>query len=291
MKKKNILFILLLFSLYTFSQVERKKRLIKIEDFRKKYPNKNLDLSTHFFHIYKKDTLVEDNDKRYLNAKSVEYEPKDSLFLEVYKDIVYQKYQISSVKNQRMKLWKEPLKIYFAPSLNQFYRNKIEDAANNLSQNIDSLEIRFVNNINASNYIIYQLDENNSKKYSDDINNNEYVNYYIKWNRSRIYDAKLELNLNKYKNVNREVNANFLLVNFYKTLGQFHNTSKVSCESVFSTCNSNKKELTDFDFEIIKYQYSYGICKFTNLEDFEENHKIAKERISRGEKMIFIHLE
>ena len=291
MKKKNILYLLLFISLAIFAQQNRQIRLIKLEDYKKKYPNKKINLDTHFYRIHNNDTLVEDNDKRYLNAKSVEYEPKDSLFLEVYKDIVYQKYQVSGNKNQYMKLWKESLKIYFAPSLNQFYRNKIEDAANNLSQNIDSLDIKFVNNINASNYIIYQLDENNSKKYSEDIINNNYVNYYIKWNRSRIYDAKLELNLNKYKNVSRDVNANFLLVNFYKTLGQFHNTSKVSCESVFSTCNSNEKKLTDFDFEVIKYQYSYGICKFTNLEDFEENHKIAKDRISKGEKMIFMHLE
>tara|TARA_R110002049_G_scaffold82223_12_gene209337 strand:- start:2689 stop:3564 length:876 start_codon:yes stop_codon:yes gene_type:complete len=291
MKKKNILYLLLFMSLAIFSQNNKQIRLIKLEDYKKKYPNKKINLNTLFYRIHNNDTLVEDNDKRYLNAKSVEYEPKDSLFLEVYKDIVYQKHQISSNKNQHMKLWKEPLKIYFAPSLNQFYRNKIEDAANNLSQNIDSLDIKFVNNINASNYIIYQLDENNSKKYSEDIINNNYVNYYIKWNRSRIYDAKLELNLNKYRNVSRDVIANFLLVNFYKTLGQFHNTSKVQCESVFSTCNSNEKQLTDFDFEIIRYQYSYGICKFTNLEDFEENHKIAKERISKGEKMIFMHLE
>jgi hypothetical protein len=43
------------------------------------------------------------------------------------------------------------------------------------------------------------------------------------------------------------------------------------------------------DFEIIKYHYSYGICKFTDLETFEENHTHAKEAIKNGGKMFFTH--
>jgi hypothetical protein len=41
------------------------------------------------------------------------------------------------------------------------------------------------------------------------------------------------------------------------------------------------------DFEIIKYQYSYGICKSTNLKTFEENHKRAIELLKKGETMSF----
>ena len=293
MKKKSILFILLCISLNIYCQKEKsiKVRFLKIEDYRKKYPHKKIDLSKQVFHIYKKDTLIKDDDKRYINAKSVAYEPKDSLFLETYKDIVYQKHQVSSEKNQHMKLWKEPLKIYFAPSLDQFYKNKIENAANNLSRNIDSLNINFVKNIKDSNFIIYQIDDKNSTEYSKELENSKYVDYYIFWKRNKIYDAKLKLDITNFKNVSREINANYLLINFYKTLGRFYNTSKVPCESVFSTCRSNNKKLTAFDLEIIKYQYSYGICKFTNLKDFEENHTKAKKRLSKGEKMIFLHLE
>ena len=78
--------------------------------------------------------------------------------------------------------------------------------------------------------------------------------------------------------------------NFIKSLGHFNSTSKLPCLNIFSNCNSNKKQFTREDLEILKYHYSYGICKFTDLETFEENHKIAKETFSKtGRHLRFIH--
>ena len=44
------------------------------------------------------------------------------------------------------------------------------------------------------------------------------------------------------------------------------------------------------DLEILKYHYSYGICKGTNIDTFEKNHKDAKEALKNGNtKMHFVH--
>jgi hypothetical protein len=43
------------------------------------------------------------------------------------------------------------------------------------------------------------------------------------------------------------------------------------------------------DLEILKYHYSYGICKGTDLIVFEKNHKDAKETLKGNSKIEFIH--
>jgi hypothetical protein len=44
--------------------------------------------------------------------------------------------------------------------------------------------------------------------------------------------------------------------------------------------------------EIIKYHYSYGICKGTNLETFENQHKKAKALLKEtGHKLYFLHVD
>jgi hypothetical protein len=41
------------------------------------------------------------------------------------------------------------------------------------------------------------------------------------------------------------------------------------------------------DLEILKYHYSYGICKGTNLETFEKNHSDAKQHLRKEIKVLF----
>ena len=247
------------------------------------------------FIFKEKNTLILISDKDFYQHKkgiNVAYEPKDSTFLEIYKDIVYKKHDsygnIRKGKKEYMRLWKKPLKIYFAPKLDKHYKRAIKKAVKDLSS-IDSLKISFVKDLNKSNYIIYQIDDKNSYQYSNNLKTNKYIDYYIKWDKGRISDAKLEINLIENNTIDKKENTTILLQNFHQTLGRFFTTSKLPCNSMFSSCNSSKKELTSLDFEIIKYHYSYGICKFTNLKTFEENHTHAKEAIKNGGKMFFTH--
>jgi hypothetical protein len=77
---------------------------------------------------------------------------------------------------------------------------------------------------------------------------------------------------------------------FIKSLGYFNLIKDFDCESYFSDCYSANKKLTELDIELLKYHYSYGICKGTSLETFEEQHKKAKEILSNdGHSLIFIH--
>ena len=79
---------------------------------------------------------------------------------------------------------------------------------------------------------------------------------------------------------------------FFKSLGYFKLSNKYKCESYFSNCFSNNKNITNFDLSLLKYHYSYGICKGTSLKTFNEQHKRAKQQLKKYNHTIsFIHSE
>jgi hypothetical protein len=62
------------------------------------------------------------------------------------------------------------------------------------------------------------------------------------------------------------------------------------CTSYFSSCSSDKKKIKKNDLKILKYHYSYRICKGTDLIVFEKNHQDAKETLENGNSKIeFMH--
>lgn len=281
MKRVVSIIFLLLFT-FSFSQEKKSnprqaKKYITISNYKKEFDeNFVINKSTKFI-IRKNDTLILLPDYNKSNRVSVPYEPKDSIFLEIYKDIVYKKYSKDSMEKRKlyMRLWKAPIKIYFSKSVDERYIKIIKRLASSISKEVDSLDISVVIDLEKSNYIVYQVNENNKYKYSKNLPKNKYIDYYNYWKKSIIYDTKLEINTSKYKN--KVVNVNYLIQSFIKSLGHFNTTDKVPCKSVFSQCNSGKKRFTKEDLEILKYHYSYGICKFTDLEKFEEAHMRAKE--------------
>lgn len=294
MSKRLILILLAFFSLTNniSSQENKKYRFLKIEDYKKKYPNRNISFEKGKYQIFNNDTLILDNDPRYSHSISIDYEFKDSLFLDVYKDLVYKKHHLrKNEKKKYMKLWKQPIKIYFDASLDSFYMNKIKEKSLKLSNNIDSLNISFVDSKEKANYLIYQLDRKNSNKLSKEITNNNYINYYNKWYKNKIYNTQLEINLTKYEKVSKEIHLNYIYQFFYRSLGHFSVSRLLPCESMFSSCLRNNKKLLENDFELLKYHYSYGICKFTDLETFEKNHKKAREELKNGRTMKFLHFK
>lgn len=278
-KRKNIFF--------------KKRAYMPLNQYKKRYSKTITKEDSLNFKYKDKDTLILISNKDFYKNQTritVDYEPKDSTFLETYKDVVYQKYLPSSKNKDYMRLWVKPIKIYFAKSLDVDYKNAIIKTANKLSKAVDSLQISFVNDLEKSNYIIYQIDDNNTYKYSKLISKNQYMDYRLFWNKNKIYDAKLEVNLSKYKNTSKETNINYLIQTFYKTLGRFYDSHRMPNNSILSKRNSNRKTISKLDIEILKYHYSYGICKFTDLKTFEENHAKAKEIINNGGIMKFTHI-
>ena len=218
----------------------KSKSYMPLYQYKKRYSTKITKEDTLNFIFKDKDTLIEISNKDFYKNKKrvrVPYEPKDSTFLEIYKDIVYQKYSLPTEyqKNKNyMRLWVKPIKIYFAKSLDVDYKNAIIKTAKKLTKEVDSLHISFVDDLEKSNYIVYQIDDKHKYKYSKLIANNDYIEYRIFWNQNKIYDAKLEINLTKYKNLSKKTNIKNIIKNFYKTLGRFHETYKVPDTSILS---------------------------------------------------------
>lgn len=264
---------------------------VNIKSYRKLYNKDLTSLDSSNFKIRGTDTLIRVNELGHFKNKiSIPYEPIDSTFLEIYKDVVYGKYSKDTLKQKKqyMRLWKEPIKIYFSKSVDEEYKNTIEKLALKITNEIDSLKISIVSNLEDSNYIVYQIDENNNYRYSKNLHNNEYISFWNYWKNNTIYDTKLEINTTRFKN--KRINSNYVIQNFIKSLGHFHSTSMLSCENVLSECNNGNKKFTKNDFKILKYHYSYGICKFTDLKTFEENHRKAREIFREtGRHLNFVH--
>jgi len=286
--KNNLLILTFLVSnFFGFTQetdknIRQGKHYTSIRSYKELYGDNFTKNDSLKFIIQENDTLVPlPKDHKRPNGVSVPYEARDSTFLEIYKDIVYKKFSKDSSKKRKiyMKLWKAPIKIYFGKSVDERYIKIIKRLTTSISKEVDSLDISIVNEVEKSNYIIYQINENNKYKYSKNLPKNKYIDYYSYWKKSVIYDTKLEINTTKYKN--KVVNVNYLIQSFIKSLGHFNTTDKVPSKSVFFKSNSGKKRFTKEDLEILKYHYSYGICKFTDLEKFEEAHNKAKETFSK----------
>lgn len=276
--------------------VHQLRAFMSLKDYSKRYNRKVTENDIKNF-IYKdRDTLILISDKDfYKKGISVPYQPKDSSFLETYKDVIYQKYSSRAKNPDRknyMRLWRTPIKIYFAKSLDIEYKNAIIKTANMLSKEIDSLNITIVDELEKSNYIIYQVDDKNSYRFIKQISSNKYIDYYLYWKSNKIYDAMLELNLTNYKTESKNTNINHLIQNFFKTLGRFYESSKIPYGSILSNITSSRKEISKLDMEILKYHYSFGICKGTDLETFEEQHIKAKEIFKKtGRHLQFTHID
>lgn len=301
MKKKSLLLVTFLLTMnLCFSQkksrIHRERAYISIDQYRNIYKKTITKKDIKNLIIKDGDSLIFISNKEfYKKGVSVPYQPKDSNFLEIYKDVVYQKYNLNKSKNKRknfMRLWRIPIKIYFAKSLDLEYKEAIIKTSNLLSNKIDSLNISFVNDIEKSNYIIYQVDKNNSYRYEKRMSKNQYIDYFLYWKNNKIYDGKLEVNLTKFKNQSKYTNVSYINQVFFKSLGRFYESDRMSKGSVLFKKNTNRKSITKEDIEILKYHYSFGICKGTDLEKFEEQHKEAIDYYKKtGRHLRFKHID
>lgn len=296
MKKNIFVFLLFAFSSLIFSQHNQlnsysKATYMLYKNYKalKKSGNKVID--SIGFNIIKNDTLIMINGYEEKGVK-VLYEEKDSIFLERYKQLVFnKKYQNKEERlKPTMKIWKDEVKIYFDKSVSKYNSKKLSEFIHFLDKEIDSLKITVVKDKDKSNYFIYSISDTNEVNLDARIRGND--GYYLLWNnKQNIYSCSLKIN--EKKNLDEEQILTYLKINFIRSLGYFYQElGNSDCNSYFSICKSDKKEFGKKDLEILKYHYSYGICKGSNIETFEKNHKDAKEALKKGNtKFYFLHTE
>ncbi|MES2576578.1 MAG: hypothetical protein V4589_03140 [Bacteroidota bacterium] len=296
MKKNIFVFLLFAFSSLIFSQHNQlnsysKATYMLYKNYKSLKKSGNKVIDSIGFNIIKNDTLIMIIGYKEKGVK-VLYEEKDSIFLERYKQLVFnKKYQNKEERlKPTMKIWKDEVKIYFDKSVSKYNSKKLSEFIHYLDEEIDSLKITVVKDKDKSNYFIYSISDTNEVNLDARIRGND--GYYLLWNnKQNIYSCSLKIN--EKKNLNEEQILTYLKINFIRSLGYFYQElGNSDCNSYFSICKSDKKEFGKKDLEILKYHYSYGICKGSNIETFEKNHKDAKEALKKGNtKFYFLHNE
>ncbi|MCX7549798.1 hypothetical protein OS191_02955 [Xanthomarina sp. F2636L] len=238
------------------------------------------------FRVIHGDTMVQVSDFMRPKGNSVPYEYKDSTFLKYYEKVAFNHKKGVISDNTVMKYWKDDVKIFFSKSVAKKTKNDLMKFAEEISSQVDSLNIYEVNKVEDSNYIIYYFGD---YEYESNLMNFKRSSNYQYWNgNNQIYKSAIKLDNEMY--FNETLRLYELKKYFIQNLGYFNLIDDFKCESYFSNCYSSNKKLTPLDLELIKYHYSYGICKGTNLKTFQEQHQKAKETLEEtGNKTMFFH--
>ena len=216
----------------------------------------------------------------------VPYEYKDSTFLDAYTKVAFT-YSNDSLKNKTvMKYWKDDVSIFFSKSIPKKTKKDFMVFANSLVNKIDSLNINVVKHVEDSNYIIYNSGD---FEYESRMVNNKESEYYMYWNgNNQIYKTTIKI----ITSVNFNEKAKLIAMKklFFQSLGNFTFNNELECINYFSGCFNENSTVSNFDIELLKYHYSYGICKGTNYETFMEQHKKAKDVLkNKNVRIGFFH--
>ena len=290
MSKRYHVFILVLIVNFAFCQQNIKKksrRYTDIENWKKTHERPLTKQDSAHFIIKNNDTLVLLEPVVRPKGRVVKYEYKDSTFLSYYTKIAFRLDQDSLDKKEIMRYWKKPLKVFFGKSVSNKERKEFKKFATSTINHIDSLHITFVSRLEDSNYIIYYSDDYN---YESKMNIRKKSDFYMSWRGGRIKSFAMRIDNDYY--FSDKLRLMEMKRYFIESLGYFRNLSEFSCDSYFSNCNSKEKHLTALDIELLKYHYSYGICKGTSYETFMEQHKMAKDILKKNPEyyMNFFHV-
>lgn len=247
---------------------------------------KPLTLNDSVNFIFKgNDTLVMVNNYKRPKGIEVPYEPKDSSFLYYYKKAAFNHKNDSVSQQTSMKYWKDPIRIFFSESVSRKTKKDFMSFAKTIDNAVDSLRISDVKNLEDSNYVIYYFGD---YEYEFNMRNYKNSDYYLWWKHNQIYKASIKIDKDVY--FSEQILQYKLREYFLQSLGYFKLIDDFDCDSYFANCFSPNKRLTNLDLELLKYHYSYGICKGTSLETFEDQHKQAQEVFKKtGHQMCFFH--
>ncbi|MAX70590.1 MAG: hypothetical protein CMC76_05735 [Flavobacteriaceae bacterium] len=240
------------------------------------------------FAIKDKDTLIQVKELHRPEGKPVLYEYKDSTFLEVYKKIAFRQIHKDSSNSKPMKYWKDEIKIYFSKSISSSMKREFMKFSHFIDQEVDSLKISKVNKLEDSNYVIYN---DIDYQFLDKMKDYTKSDYWVSWNEKNQIERGY-IRIVKEKLFSEKLAIQKMKELFIGSLGWFNFNSELDCESYFAKCYSDNKHLTLLDIEILKYHYSYGICKGTRIKTFEMQHKESKKLLKKhNSKIYFYHLD
>lgn len=208
----------------------------------------------------------------------VEFKPQDSLFLEIYQDVVYGKERYEVQPEQTLRIWKDDVKIYFDKTVPSKHRKELLKFTKRISSEVDSLNIYEVEERAKANYVIYYLEDPENFDLEPRIQSSD-GGYYVSWDH-RQHLVQGILKINSFNLVSEKNQIVYMKLYFFKSLGVFHESPLLQCESLLSGC-SNSSEISEKDLKILKYHYSYQNTIGIDLKGFEnyhqENRKILKE--------------
>ena len=278
MKTYKLILFTLVFGLF-YGNAQQGEVFISLKRFKQKYKRALTKKDSLNFRFHKNDTLVLDEFYVAPTGTKVPYDYKDDNFLEIYKSVAFNNVTDSTKQKSFMHYWKDDIKMYISKSFDKKTRKAFFDFTNKVSKKIDSLNIYQVKDPKDSNYIIYT---DSDFQYEPRMSKYKSTDYYVYWNnKNQIY--RMSMRLKNDIEFNSNLKLNKLKNQFIISLGQFNYTNNnLDCKNFFSGCSKPNFELTELDYELIKYHYSYGICKGTDLKTFEDNHKHTKENINKN---------
>ncbi len=201
--KRTILTIIGLLSVFFLFAQENNNRhfrnYVKYSEYKERYSTKD----SLGFMIKENDTLIRVENFIKPKGKSVPYEPKDSIFLELYKSIAFRPLKNDLSNSRPMKYWKDDIKIFFSKSVSKKVIKEILSFTKHIDKNVDSLNIAKVNTKENANFIIYH---DSDFEYDPNLKNNSNSNYWVYWNKKnqlnkgfiriskeRLFSDKLEI--------------------------------------------------------------------------------------------------
>jgi len=285
--KRTILTIIGLLSvLFIFAQENNKhhtRNYIKYSEYKDRYSSKD----SLGFLIKDNDTLIRVENFIKPKGKSVPYEPKDSIFLELYKSIAFRPLKNDLNKSRPMKYWKNDIKIFYSKSVSRKVIREVMSFTKELDKSIDSLNISKVSTKEKANFIIYH---DSDFEFDPNLKNNFSSNYWVYWNKKNQLNKGF-IRVSKQRLFSDKLEIVKIKELFISSLGWFlMNDKYFDCGSYFSGCYTNDEKLLATDLALLKYHYSYGICKGTDRTTFEEQHKQAKEILkTSNSKLQFYH--
>jgi hypothetical protein len=251
------------------------------------YKERYAQIDSIGFMIKNQDTLI--RVKAFLKPEGnpVPYEIKDSLFLEKYKSVVFRPLANNTEKTKPMKYWKGGIKIFFTKSVSRKVRRKFMAFVKDIDKELDSLHISRELSKEKANFIIYH---DTDFEYDSNLENNESSNYWVYWNKQNQINKGF-IRISKQLIFSDELEIIKIKELFVQSLGWFiMNPKEFDCNSYFSGCKHDNEKITAMDIQVLKYHYSYGICKGTDKALFEKQHEKAQEILKKYDsKVMFYH--